>query len=110
MRRRGRLTIHCKGGNSFMATQLEEHNSSNVQTSNQNNSYLQERPPVPDNDAPAAARIATIFVLPLAALTSTVLLYVIFEEVYNGAHEEFIGDVAVLVGLILAVCIWLGFA
>jgi len=93
-----------------MAKQLEEHNDSNVQTPNQNNSHLQERPPVPENDAPVAARNATIFVLPLAALISTVLLHLIFEEVYGGAYEEFIGDVAVLVGLILAVFIWLGFA
>lgn len=67
-----------------MGAQIQQQNGSKVRDSNLGKRHLQERLPIPEDDARAAALNATMFVLPLTALTSTVLLPLMFEEIYEG--------------------------
>ena len=59
----------------------------------------------PEEDAGVAALKATMYLLPLTALGATVLLHLVFEQAY-GASARFAGDLAVLGGLVVALCIW----
>ena len=62
------------------------------------------------DDVAIAALRATMFLLPLAALCSTVLLRLVLEEAYPQEHEHSLGDLAVLLGVAVALCVWWVFA
>src|SRR5918997_6641661 len=62
------------------------------------------------DDIAIAALRATMFLLPLAALCSTVLLRLGLEEAYPEEHEHSLGDLAVLLGVAVALCVWWGVA
>ena len=59
------------------------------------------------DDVFAAARRATMFLLPLVALFSTVLLQLVIEQIFPGKRSDYSGDLAVLAGIVVAVCAWL---
>lgn len=58
------------------------------------------------DDVDIAARRATMFVLPLAALTLTVLLQLVLENVFPREYESFSGDLAVVAGVFFALYMW----
>ena len=63
-----------------------------------------------ENSVQIAALRATKFTLPVAAISFTILLYVVGVEVYRGPHARLVGDLAVLVGMIGAISVWWVFA
>ena len=58
------------------------------------------------NDVKIAARRATMFVLPLTALTSTVPLQLVLEDSFPESYGGFSGDLAVVLGVLFAVYVW----
>jgi len=59
-----------------------------------------------EDDVKIAALRATMFLLPLVALSSTVLLHLVLEEVLTKKYGDFTGDLAVLSGAIAAIGAW----
>jgi len=62
------------------------------------------------DDVEIAALRATMFLLPLAALCTTVLLQLVLEEAHPEEYEHSLGDPAVLPGFAVALCVWWFFA
>ena len=62
------------------------------------------------DDVEIAALRATMFLLPLAALCTTVLLQLVLEEAHPEEYEHSLGDPAVLPGFAVALCVWWLFA
>jgi hypothetical protein len=93
-----------------MIEQIKKRICGDVQNPDSGNNRLREGRAAPRGDVKVAAYKATGFLLPLSALGSTVLLHLVFEDNLNGAYAQFAGDLAVLLGLIVAFCIWWVFA
>src|SRR5215203_6551258 len=95
---------------SLMIEQTEDYDSRNGHPIAEDTSAPQEGPAAPEDDVNIAALKATMFLLPLAALTSPILIHLVLDETYPTEYTEFSGDLAVLIGVFLATCIWWEFA
>lgn len=90
-----------------MIEHLRGHDGGNVRNPGTRTAVTPEDTAAVANDINIAAFRATMFVLPLTALTSTVLLQLVFEKILPERHrEEFSGDLAVVAGVVLAVGVW----
>jgi hypothetical protein len=100
------------------AKQMQKHGNRFVQNSDTDDTSSHEVIEVHKGDVCAeqiddvniAARRETMFLLPLAALTSTVLTHLILDETYPKDYTYFSGDLAVLIGVLVATFIWWEFA
>ncbi|MDP8900637.1 MAG: hypothetical protein M3N33_05715 [Actinomycetota bacterium] len=89
-----------------MIGQLRSQNAQDVRNTGAQATSVPEDAAALADDVNIAARRATMFVLPLTALTSTVLLQLVLENVFPQEYADFSGDLAVVVGVLLAVFVW----
>ena len=86
--------------------ELRSHDGEDVQSPGRQAAGAPEDAAALADDVNIAARRATMFVLPLTALTSTVLLQLVLENVFPPEHADFSGDLAVVVGVLVALYLW----
>jgi hypothetical protein len=86
--------------------ELRSHDGEDVQSLRRQTAVAPEDAAALEDDVNIAARRATMFVLPLTALTSTVLLQLVLENVFPPDYTDFSGDLAVVLGVLFAVYMW----